>query len=62
MKRVGIVGTGLVGASIGLALTRDGVTVLGFDAVPGRADDAWRRTLDRDQQRGARDPGGAGGE
>jgi prephenate dehydrogenase len=43
VKRVGIVGTGLVGASIGLALTRDGVTVLGFDAAPGRADDAVRQ-------------------
>ena len=43
MKRVGIVGTGLVGASIGLALTRDGVTVRGFDTDPGRAARAVER-------------------
>jgi prephenate dehydrogenase len=43
VKRVGIVGTGLVGASIGLALTRDGVTVRGFDTDPGRA----ARAVDR---------------
>jgi prephenate dehydrogenase len=43
VKRVGIVGTGLVGASIGLALTRDGVTVRGFDTDPGRAAQAVER-------------------
>jgi prephenate dehydrogenase len=43
VKRVGIVGTGLVGASIGLALTRDGVTVRGFDTDPGRAARAVER-------------------
>ena len=43
MKRVGIVGTGLVGASIGLALTRDGVTVRGFDTDPARAAQAVER-------------------
>lgn len=31
MKRVGIVGTGLVGGSVGLALRRHGVTVVAFD-------------------------------
>jgi len=43
VTRVGIVGTGLVGASIGLALTRDGVEVTGFDVDPARADKARRR-------------------
>jgi prephenate dehydrogenase len=43
VKRVGIVGTGLVGASIGLALTRDGVTVRGFDTDPRRAAQAVER-------------------
>ena len=31
MKRVGLVGTGLVGGSVGLALRREGVTVRGYD-------------------------------
>lgn len=43
MKRVGIVGTGLVGASIGLALIRDGIAVVGFDADPARAAAAVER-------------------
>jgi prephenate dehydrogenase len=37
VKRVGIVGTGLVGASVGLALRRDQVAVRGYDADPARA-------------------------
>ena len=43
MTRVGIVGTGLIGASIGLALRRDGVAVRGFDLDPARAQEAARR-------------------
>ena len=35
MRRVGIVGTGLVGGSVGLALRRSGVSVAGFDRDPG---------------------------
>ncbi len=37
MKRVALIGTGLIGGSIGLALRRDGVEVIGFDADPSRA-------------------------
>jgi len=34
VRRVGIVGTGLVGGSVGLALRRAGVSVVGFDVDP----------------------------
>lgn len=37
MRRVAVVGTGLVGGSIGLGLARAGVTVTGVDADPARA-------------------------
>jgi len=43
VTRVGIVGTGLIGASIGLALRRDGVVVRGVDRDPARAAEAARR-------------------
>jgi prephenate dehydrogenase len=35
--RVAVIGTGLIGGSIGLALVRQGQEVLGFDAEPARA-------------------------
>ena len=37
MRRVAILGTGLIGGSIGLALARTGASVRGFDADPQRA-------------------------
>jgi prephenate dehydrogenase len=37
MRRVALIGTGLIGGSIGLALARAGTEVRGFDADPGRA-------------------------
>ena len=40
MKRVGLIGTGLVGGSIGLALRRAGVEVSGFDHDAGRLEAA----------------------
>jgi len=40
VTRIGIVGTGLIGASVGLALRRDGATVAGHDADPARAEAA----------------------
>jgi prephenate dehydrogenase len=40
VTRVGIVGTGLVGASVGLALRRQGIHVLGVDRDEARADAA----------------------
>ena len=40
MKRVGLIGTGLVGGSIGLALRRAGVEVHGFDHDAGRLEAA----------------------
>ncbi len=43
MTRVGIVGTGLIGASLGLALRRDGVAVRGFDVDPSRSAAAAQR-------------------
>jgi hypothetical protein len=36
--------------------------VVGSRCCAGRADDAWRRTLAREQNRAARDPGEADGE
>ena len=40
MRRVGLIGTGLVGGSIGLALRRAGVEVRGFDHDAGRLEAA----------------------
>jgi prephenate dehydrogenase len=37
---VAVLGTGLIGASVGLALRADGAEVVGFDATPGRAEEA----------------------
>ncbi|MBV8950491.1 MAG: prephenate dehydrogenase [Actinobacteria bacterium] len=37
MRRVALIGTGLIGGSIGLALSRGGTEVLAFDAEPERA-------------------------
>ncbi|MGZ8733690.1 MAG: prephenate dehydrogenase/arogenate dehydrogenase family protein [Acidimicrobiia bacterium] len=37
MPRIALVGTGLIGGSIGLALSRVGVEVVGFDRDPARA-------------------------
>jgi len=37
VNRVGIVGTGLIGGSVGLALRAHGVAVTGYDAEPDRA-------------------------
>lgn len=37
MRRVALLGTGLIGGSIGLALARTGASVRGFDADPQRA-------------------------
>ena len=37
MPRVALIGTGLIGGSIGLALSRAGMEVRGFDADPSRA-------------------------
>ena len=43
MTRVVVVGTGLIGASIGLGLRRAGVTVVGVDRDPARAEHALAR-------------------
>jgi prephenate dehydrogenase len=40
VKRVGIIGTGLVGGSVGLALRRAGVSVRGFDQSESRSGEA----------------------
>ncbi|MEZ5169700.1 MAG: prephenate dehydrogenase [Acidimicrobiia bacterium] len=40
MERVGLVGTGLIGGSLGLALRAAGVDVVGFDAEHDRAEEA----------------------
>jgi prephenate dehydrogenase len=40
VERVGVIGTGLIGTSIGLALARRGQQVLLLDKEPGRADTA----------------------
>jgi prephenate dehydrogenase len=40
VRRVGIVGTGLVGGSVGLALRRQGVTVIGYDRDAARLERA----------------------
>ena len=40
VRRVAIIGAGLIGGSIGLALTRAGATVRGFDADPEQAEAA----------------------
>ena len=37
MRRVALIGTGLIGGSVGLALARSGTEVRGFDADPARA-------------------------
>ncbi len=42
MKQVAVIGIGLIGGSVGLALRRDGVAVRGLDLDPARADDAKR--------------------
>lgn len=48
-QRALVVGTGLIGASVGLALRRAGWLVSGVDLVPGVAADALRRgAIDRD--------------
>jgi prephenate dehydrogenase len=41
--RLAIVGTGLIGASVGLAAKRGGATVVGFDAEPSTAELAAKR-------------------
>ncbi|HEX2738249.1 MAG TPA: prephenate dehydrogenase/arogenate dehydrogenase family protein, partial [Acidimicrobiia bacterium] len=43
MKRVALIGTGLVGGSVGLALVRAGVEVVGFDRDDARAAAALAR-------------------
>ena len=40
MAKIALVGTGLIGGSIGLALTRAGVEIVGFDRDPERAERA----------------------
>jgi prephenate dehydrogenase len=42
MKQVALIGTGLIGGSVGLALRREGLVVRGLDRDPTRADDAKR--------------------
>jgi prephenate dehydrogenase len=41
--RIAIVGTGLIGASVGLAAKRGGARVVGFDAEPSTAEAAAER-------------------
>ena len=41
-EHVALIGTGLIGGSIGLALRREGLVVRGFDRDPAHADDARR--------------------
>jgi prephenate dehydrogenase len=41
--QVAVIGTGLIGASVGLAARRAGATVVGFDAEPGTAEAAEAR-------------------
>ncbi len=43
MRRVGIIGTGLVGGSVGLALRRQGVTVVAYDRDRERSERALAR-------------------
>ena len=43
MRRVGIVGTGLIGASVGMGLSGQGVEIVGYDADPSALDQAVRR-------------------
>ena len=40
-QRVAVVGTGLIGGSVGLALVSRGIEVVGFDQDPTRAERAW---------------------
>ena len=42
MRRAALIGTGLIGGSVGLALRREGLVVRGLDRDPARADDAKR--------------------
>jgi len=42
VKRAALIGTGLIGGSVGLALRRAGLVVRGLDREPGRVDDAKR--------------------
>lgn len=43
MNLLGILGTGLIGASIGMRARRDGARVLGFDVDPASAQEALKR-------------------
>lgn len=45
MRRVAVVGTGLIGGSVGAALRRSGVEVVGVDTDPQRRSEAVRRQV-----------------